>query len=90
MYTFDEEFTATVTDLKRKRFANLGRQEQLSEKIWHLENSVIEQQVEETEVRVCLRKTRTELKELKDRLRTLSSLIDHEQHWIETVGIVSE
>ena len=90
MYTFDEEFTATVTDLKKKRFTNLGRQEQLSEKIWHLENSVIEQRVEETKVRECLRETRSELKELKDRRRTLSSLIDHEQHWIETVGKVSE
>ena len=90
MYTFDEEFTATVTDLKTKRFANLGRQEQLSEKIWHLENSVIEQRVEETEVRECLRKTRSELKKLKDRRRTLSSLIDYEQHWIETIGMVSE
>ena len=90
MYTFDEKFTATVTDLKTKRFTNLGRQEQLSEKIWHLENSMIEQRVEETEVRECLRETRSELKELKDRRRTLSSLIDHEQHWIETIGIVSE
>ena len=90
MYTFDEEFTATVTDLKTKRFANLGRQEHLCQKIRHLENSVIEQRVEETEVRECLRKTRSELKELKDRRRTLSSLIDYEQHWIETIGKVRE
>ena len=90
MYTFDEEFTAIVTDLKTKRFANLGRLEQLCQKIWHLENSVIEQRVEETEVRECLRKTRSELKELKDRRRTLSSLVDYEQHWIETIGTVSE
>ena len=90
MFAFDEEFTATVTDLKTKRFSNLGRQERLSEKIWHLENSVIEQRVEEAEVRECLRETRSELKQLKDRRRTLSSLIDHELHWIETVGKVSE
>ena len=79
-----------MTELKTKRFTNLGRQEQLSERIWHLEKSVIEQRVEETEVRETLTKTRSELKELEDRRRTLSSLIDHEQHWIDTIGTVSE
>ena len=79
-----------MTELKTKRFTNLGRQEQLSERIWHLENSVIEQRVEETEVRETLIKSRSELKELEDRWRTLSSLIDHEQHWIDTMGKVSE
>ena len=65
-----------MNELKRKRFTNLGRQEQMSEKIWNLENSVIEQRVEETEVRQTLKKTRLELGELKDRLRTLSSLVN--------------
>ena len=88
MYTFDEEFTATMNELKRKRFTNLGRQEQLSERIWHLENSVIEQRVEETEVRETLIKTRSELAKLKDRWRTLSLVVDHEQHWIDTMGTV--
>lgn len=90
MYTFDVEYTATMNELKTKRFTNLERQEQLSERIWHLENSVIEQRVEETEVRETLTKTRLELKELKDRKRTLSSLINNEQNWIETMGTVSE
>ena len=89
MCTFNVEFTATMTELKKKRFTNLGRQEQLSERIRHLENSVIEQRVEETEVRETLTRTRSELKELVDRWRTLSSLIDHEQHWIDTIGKVS-
>ena len=79
-----------MTELKTKRFTNLGRQEQLSERIWHLENSVIEQRVEETEVRETLTKTRLELKELEDRWRTLSSLIDHEEHWIERTVMVRE
>ena len=65
MYTFDEEFTATVTDLKTKRFTNLGRQKQLSEKIWHLEDSIIEQRVEETEVRECLRKNQVRVERVK-------------------------
>ena len=65
-----------MNELKRKRFTNLGRQEQMSEKLWNLENSVIEQRVEETEVRETLKKTRLELVELKDRLRTLSSLVN--------------
>ena len=78
-----------MTKLKTKRFTNLGRQEQLSERIWHLENSVIEQRVEEKEVRETLTKARLELNELEDRWRTFSSLIDHEQEWIETLGMVS-
>ena len=90
MHTFNVEFTATTTELKTKRFTNLGRQEQLSERIWHLKNSVIEQRVEETEVRETFTKARSDLKELVDRWRTLSSLIDHEQHWIDTIGMVSE
>ena len=90
MYSFNVDFTATMTELKTKKFTNLGRQEQLSERIWHLENSVIEQRVEETEVRETLTKTRSELKELEDRWRTLSSLIEHEQHWIGAIGKVSE
>ena len=90
MYNFDVEFTATMRDLKSKRFTNLGRQEQLNERIWHLENSVIEQRVQETEVRETLIKSRSEIKELEDRWRTLSSLIDHEQQWIDTIGKVSE
>ena len=76
--------------LKKKRFTNLWRQEQINEKIWHLEKSVIEQRVEETEVREIWEKTRSELNVLEDRWRTLSSLIDHEQHWIETMDTVSE
>ena len=90
MYSFNVDFTATMTELKTKRFTNLGRQEQLSERIWHLENSVIEQRVEETEVRETLTKTRSELNKLEDRWRTLSSLIEHEQHWIGAIGKVSE
>ena len=90
MYTFDVEYTATMDELKTKRFTNLETQEQLSERIWHLENSVIEQRVEETEVIETLTKTRTELAKLKDRWRTLSLVFDHEQHWIETMGTVSE
>ena len=90
MHTFNMDFTATMTELKTKRFTNLGRQEQLSERIWHLENSVIEQRVEETEVRETFMKAMSELKELEDRWKTLSSLIDHEQQWFETIGMVSE
>ena len=89
MYTFKVEFTATMNELKTKRFTNLGRQEQLSERIWHLENSVIEQRVAGSEVRETLTKARSELKELVDRWRTLSSLIDHEQQWIKTMDMVS-
>ena len=51
---------------------------------------MIEQRVEETEVREYLRESRSELKGLKDRWRTLSTLINHEQHWIDTIGKVSE
>ena len=54
MYTFDVEFTAIMKDLKTKRFTNLWRQEQISMKIWHLEKSVIEQRVEEMEVKETL------------------------------------
>ena len=90
MYTFDVEFTATMRDLKTKRLTNLGRQEQLNERLCILENSVIEQRVQETEVKECSRESRTGLKELKDRWRTLSTLINHEQHWIDTMGRVSE
>ena len=88
MYIFDDELTATMNELKSKRFTNLWRQEQLNEKIWHLENSVIEHRVEEAEVREILTRNRLELKDLKNRCRTLSSLADHEQHWLETVGKV--
>ena len=90
MYNFDVEFTAAMRDLKTKTFTNLGRQEQLNERLCNLENSVIEQRVQETEVREYLRETRSELKGLKDRWRTLSTLINHEQHWIDTIGKVSE
>ena len=79
-----------MNELKRKRFTNLWRQEQMSEKLWNLEYSVIEQRVEDTEVRETLTKTRLELVELKDRLRTLSSLVNREQHWIKTMDTVSE
>ena len=90
MCTFNLEFTATMTELNTKRFTNLGRQEQLiSERISHLENTVIEQRVEKREVRETLTKARLELKELEDRWRTLSSLIDHEQEWSKTMGMVS-
>ena len=89
MHTFNVKLTATLTELRTKRFTNLERQEQLSERIWHLENSVIEQRVEQTEMSETLTKARLELKELVDRWRTLTSLIDHEQQWIEKMGMVS-
>ena len=79
-----------MRDLKTKRLTKLERQEQLNERLCNLENSVIEQRVEETEVREYLRESRSELKGLKYRWRTLSTLIDHEQHWIDTIGKVSE
>ena len=79
-----------MNELKRKRFTNLGRQKQMSEKLWNLEYSVIEQRVEETEVRETLKNTRLELVELKNRSRTLSSLVNREQQWIETMDTVSE
>ena len=89
MHTFNVKLTATLTELRTKRFTNLERQEQLSERIWHLENSVIEQRVEQKEMSETLTKARLELKELVDRWRTLTSLIDHEQQWIEKMGMVS-
>ena len=89
MYTFDIELTATLAELKTKRFNNIRRQEQMSEKIWHLERRVMEQRVEEMEVAEALTKTRSELKGLKERWRTLSPLLDSEEYWIETVGVVS-
>ena len=72
-----------------KRFNNIRRQEQMSEKIWHLERRVMEQRVEGMEVAEALTKTRSELKGLKERWRTLSSLLDSEEYWIEIVGGVS-
>ena len=89
MYTFDIELKATLAELKTKRFNNIRRQEQMSEKIWHLERRVMEQRVEGMEVAEALTKTRSELKGLKERWRTLSSLLDSEEYWIETVGGVS-
>ena len=43
MHTFDIELTAIMADLKTKRFNNICRQEQMSEKIWHLEKRVMKQ-----------------------------------------------
>ena len=89
MNTFDIEFTAILAELKTKRFNNICRQEQMSEKIWHLERRVMEQRVEGMEVAEALTKTRSELKGLKERRRTLLSLLDSEECWIEIVGLVS-
>ena len=89
MYTFDAELTAILAELKTKRFNNIRRQEQMSEKIWHLEKRVMKQRAEEMEVAESLMKTRSELKGLKERWRTLLPLLDSEQYWIETVGVVS-
>ena len=89
MNTFDIELTATLAELKTKRFNNICRQEQMSEKIWHLERRVMEQRVEGMEVAEALTKTRSELKGLKERRRTLLSLLDSEECWIEIVGLVS-
>ena len=89
MYTFDIELTAILAELKTKRFNNIRRQEQMSEKIWHLEKRVMEQRAEEMVVAETLTKTRSELKELIERRRTLSPLLDSEEYWIETVGVVS-
>ena len=89
MHTFDIERTAIMAELKTKAFNKLCRQEQMSEKIWHLERRVMEQRAEEMVVAEILMKSRSELKGLKERRRTLSSLLDSEQHWIETVGVVS-
>ena len=88
MNTFNVERTAIIAELKTRRFDNLCRQEQMSEKIWHLEKRVREQLAEEMVVTETLTKTRSVLKGLKERWRTLSSLLDSEQHWIETVGVV--
>ena len=49
----------------------------------------MEQRVEGMEVAEALTKTRSELKGLKERWRTLSPLLDSEEYWIETVGGVS-
>ena len=87
MYTFDIELTAILAELKTKRFNNIRRQEQMSEKIWHLEKRVMEQRAEEMVVAETLTKTRSELKELIERRRTLSPLLDSEEYWIETVGV---
>ena len=89
MNNFDVERTAIMAELKTRRFDNLCRQEQMSEKILHLEKRVMEQLAEEMGVAEKLTKSRSELKGLKERWRTLSSLLDSEQHWIETVGAVS-
>ena len=89
MYTFKVELSATLAELKTKTFDNLRRQEQMSEKIWHLEKRVMEQRAEEMVAAETLTETRSELKGLKKRLKTLSQLLDSEQYWIETVGVVS-
>ena len=89
MNTFDIELTAILAELKTKRFNNICRQEQMSEKIWHLEKRVMKQRAEEMVVAETLMKTRSELKELIKRRRTLSPLLDSEEYWIETVGVVS-
>ena len=46
----------------------------------------MEQRVEGMEVAEALTKTRSELKGLKERWRTLSPFLDSEEYWIETVG----
>ena len=89
MNNFDTELTAIMAELKTKAFNNLCRQEQMSEKIWNLERRVMKQRAEEMVVAEILTKTRSGLKGLKECRRTLSSLLDSEQHWIETVGVVS-
>ena len=89
MHTFDAKLTAILAELKTKRFNNICRQEQMSEKIWHLEKRVMKQRAEEMVVAETLTKTRSELKELIERRKTLSPLLDSEENWIETVGVVS-
>ena len=42
MYTFNIEYTQITTDLQTDTFNNLCRQEQMGEKIWHLEKRVME------------------------------------------------
>ena len=49
----------------------------------------MKQRAEEMVVADILTKSRSELKGLKERWRTPSSLLNSEQHWIETVGVVS-
>ena len=61
----------------------------MGEKIWHLEKRVMEQRAEGMVMAETLTKTRSELKGLKERWRILSSLLDSEEYWIETVGVVS-
>ena len=87
MNSFDTELTAIMAELQTKAFDNLCRQEQMSEKIWNLERRVMKQRAEEMVAAEILTKTRSELNGLKERWRTLSSLLDSEQHWIETVGV---
>ena len=82
MHTFDIELTAIMADLKTKRFNNICRQEQMSEKIWHLEKRVMKQCAEEMVVAETLTKTRPELKGLKERRRTLS-IAATTFNWIE-------
>ena len=89
MNTFDVELIAILAELQTKTLDNLRRQEQMSEKIWHLEKRVMEQLAEEMLAAETLTETRSELKGLKKRLKTLSPLLDSEQYWIETVGVVS-
>ena len=52
MYTFDDKLNVIMAELRTKRFNNIRRQEQMSEKIWHLERRVMEQRVEGMEERV--------------------------------------
>ena len=89
MNSFDVELTAIIAEVKTKAFNNLCRQEQKSEKIWHLEKRVMEHRVEEMGVAETLMKTRSELKGLLKRRGTLSLLLNSERCWIETVGVVS-
>ena len=49
----------------------------------------MEHRAEEMGVAETLTKTRSELKGLLKRRGTLSLLLNSEQHWIETVGVVS-
>ena len=54
MYTFDIEYTQITTNLQTDTFNNLCRQEQMGEKIWHLEKRVMEQRVEGTDHGTCI------------------------------------
>ena len=79
-----------MTNLQTDTFNNLRRQEQMSEKIWHLEKRMLDQQcAEEIVTAETLTKTSSKLNGLKERWRTLLPLLDSEQYWIETVGVVS-